>query len=70
MSVNVCTSPRFIAAASHVTVPPAPIAGVEQTKVSGPLCASDTNVSPAGIVSVRLTAGDVASGPVSPTVIV
>jgi hypothetical protein len=70
VSVNVCTSSTFIDAASHETVPFAPTAGVEQTKVSGPLWPSDTNVSPAGITSVMLTAGDVASGPVSPTVIV
>src|SRR5262249_54259503 len=52
-SVNVAVSPAAIVAFAHVSVPPLPGAGVVQVQ---PACAAfDTNVVPAGSVSVIVT---------------
>jgi hypothetical protein len=59
--------PGGIEAFEHVTVPPAPTAGVVHDQPPGE--DSDTNVVPAGSVSVRLAMGALL-GPALPTVMV
>jgi hypothetical protein len=60
-SVKVVVPPFARVAAVHVTVPPAPTAGVEQVN-AGPVCESETNVVPEGRGSVTV-AFAAASGP-------
>src|SRR5919198_2645119 len=53
--VNVCDAPAARLVLVQLTLPPAPTAGVVQLKLAPAPWVSETNVVPAGRVSVRLT---------------
>jgi hypothetical protein len=54
-SVKLAAPPLASVARLHVTVPPAPTAGVVQVKAGPEFCTPDTNVVPAGNASVSVT---------------
>jgi hypothetical protein len=67
VSVNVALAPLLRRSFVQVTVPPAPGAGVVHAKAGPSVCASDTNVVPAGNASVSTGPNDV-PGPLLRTV--
>jgi hypothetical protein len=70
VTMNSAVAPLEKLALVHVTVPPeAPTEGVEQMNVGPLFCTTETNVPPAGRVSVNVVLG-AASGPLLPMSIV